>query len=154
MFERFTDRARRVIVLAQEEAREAHTCYIGAAHIFVGLLRTSDDIADALAPFGVSVPAARAAILKGSLSAGYAGHIPFTPSAKRVFELALTESQRRNVNYLSVEHLLLGLMTQAVEHLLAPAKTLDADQIRVQSLRLELADLARRLDAIENGGAS
>jgi Clp amino terminal domain, pathogenicity island component len=116
MFERFTDRARRVVILAQEEARRLNHDYIGTEHLLLGLIREPEGIAArALESLKISLPAVRenvdAAVTKGEQAAS--GHIPFTPEAKHVLELSLRESLQMGVNYIGTEHILLGLVREA-----------------------------------------
>ncbi|HEX2267720.1 MAG TPA: Clp protease N-terminal domain-containing protein, partial [Actinomycetota bacterium] len=113
MFERFTDRARRVIVLAQEEARMLNHDYIGTEHILLGLINEIDGVAAAaLESLGVSLEGARAQVeelvRRGEQPA--TGHIPFTPRAKKALELSLREALRLGHNYIGTEHILLGLI--------------------------------------------
>lgn len=115
MFERFTDRARRVTALAQEEARTLRHNYIGTEHLLLGMLREADGIAaQALAGFGLDLEKARTAVLEiiGEGQSAPAGHIPFTPRAKKVCELAHRESLLLGHNYIGTEHLLLGLIRE------------------------------------------
>ncbi|MET0628989.1 MAG: Clp protease N-terminal domain-containing protein, partial [Acidimicrobiia bacterium] len=116
MFERFTDRARRVVVLAQEEARLLHHNYIGTEHILLGLIHEGDGVAaKALASLGVSLDDVRVqvqAIVKPGASMP-SGHIPFTPRAKKVLELSLREAMQLGHNYIGTEHILLGLAREA-----------------------------------------
>ncbi len=115
MFERFTNRARHTVVLAQEEARLLNHNYIGTEHILLGLLGEPDGVAGrALAGMGVTLPAARdevTVIVKRGKSAP-SGHIPFTPRAKKVLELALREALQLHHNYIGTEHILLGLIRE------------------------------------------
>jgi ATP-dependent Clp protease ATP-binding subunit ClpC len=115
VFERFTDRARRVIVLAQEEARLINHNYIGTEHILLGLIHEGEGIgAQALRRHNVNTASLRtlveAQIGKGSQSPS--GHIPFTPRAKKVMELALREALQLGHNYIGTEHLLLALIRE------------------------------------------
>ncbi|HYF47155.1 MAG TPA: Clp protease N-terminal domain-containing protein [Acidimicrobiales bacterium] len=115
MFERFTDRARRVVVLAQEEARLLEHSYIGTEHVLLGLLHDGDGVAAAvLNSLGVDRGRARAGVeeLVGRGSAVPSGHIPFTPRAKKVLELSLREALQLGHNYIGTEHLLLGLLRE------------------------------------------
>jgi ATP-dependent Clp protease ATP-binding subunit ClpA len=114
MFDRFTDRARQVIVLAQDEARLLKHNYIGTEHILLGLLCEEDGIARrVLESLGVSADAARVQILRivgeGEGEAVPAGQIPFTPRAKKVLELALREGLSLGHDYIGTEHILLGI---------------------------------------------
>jgi ATP-dependent Clp protease ATP-binding subunit ClpC len=115
MFERFTDRARRVVVLAQEEARTLNHNYIGTEHLLLGLIHEGDGpAAKALAACGVTLAGARDQVEEIIGSGGQApgGHIPFTPRAKKVLELSLREALQLGHNYIGTEHLLLGLLRE------------------------------------------
>jgi hypothetical protein len=115
VFERFTDRARRVVVLAQEEARLLNHNYIGTEHILLGIIHEGDGIAaTALESLGISLPAARAEVEEVIGHGGEApsGHIPFTPRAKKVLELSLREALQLGHNYIGTEHILLGLVRE------------------------------------------
>ena len=115
MFERFTNRARHVVVLAQEEARQLNHNYIGAEHLLLGLLGEPDGVAGrALAGMGVTLQAARdeVAILAKRGKSTPSGHIPFTPRAKKVLELSLREALQLHHNYIGTEHILLGLIRE------------------------------------------
>jgi ATP-dependent Clp protease ATP-binding subunit ClpC len=115
MFERFTDRARNVVVLAQEEARLLKHNYIGTEHILLGLARESDGLAaKALEALGISLEAAREQVVEiiGRGERSPSGHIPFTPRAKKVLELSLREALQFGHNYIGTEHLLLGLIRE------------------------------------------
>jgi ATP-dependent Clp protease ATP-binding subunit ClpA len=115
MFERFTDRARRVVVLAHEEARGLGHNYIGTEHILLGLLRETGGVAArALKSMGIGLDAARHEIRKiiGIGEGQPAGHIPFTPRAKKVLELSLREALQLGKNYIGTEHILLGLLRE------------------------------------------
>jgi hypothetical protein len=115
MFERFTNRARHVVVLSQEEARKLQHNYIGTEHILLGLLGEPDGIAGrALASFGMSLEATRDEVkaVVGMGRAAPSGHIPFTPRAKKTLELALREALGLSHNYIGTEHILLGIMRE------------------------------------------
>ncbi len=115
MFERFTDRARRVVVLAQEEARDLDHDYIGTEHLLLGLCHEGAGVAvDALEALGVSLAAVREQVgeIVGRGGHQRSGHIPFTPRAKKVLELSLRESQQLGHGYIGTEHLLLGLIRE------------------------------------------
>ncbi len=115
MFERFTDRARRVVVLAQEEARMLKHDYIGTEHILLGLIRESQGVAaSALESLGISLEAVRREVEKtiGRGSNEQSGHIPFTPRAKKSLELSLREALQLKHNYIGTEHILLGLIRE------------------------------------------
>ncbi|PKZ18364.1 ATP-dependent Clp protease ATP-binding subunit ClpC [Gardnerella leopoldii] len=115
MFERFTDRARRVIVLAQEEARSLQHNYIGTEHILLGLIREGEGIAaKALSSKGVDLEGTRKQVeeMIGKGTVSPAGHIPFTPHAKQVLELSLREALQLGHSYIGTEHILLGLIRE------------------------------------------
>ncbi len=112
MFERFTERARQVVVLAQEEARALKHNYIGTEHILLGLLREEESVAaEVLRSFDVTVEGVRAQIVQivGEGHEAQTGQIPFTPRAKKVLELALREALSLGHNYIGTEHILLGV---------------------------------------------
>ena len=117
MFERFTDRARRVIVLAQEEAGMLGHSYLGTEHLLLGILREGENAAaKALVSLGISLDAMRQAIEdtvgRGAEPTAAPGHVPFTPRAKKVIELSLRESLQLGVNYIGPEHILLALLRE------------------------------------------
>ncbi|NUR87494.1 MAG: Clp protease [Nonomuraea sp.] len=115
MFERFTDRARKVVVLAQEEARRLDHNYIGTEHILLGLIAEGEGAAGlVLAEIGVEHDPVRDFVIqevgRGTESPG--GHIPFTPRAKKVLELSLREALQLRHNYIGTEHILLGVLRE------------------------------------------
>ena len=113
MFERFTDRARRVVVLAQEEARLLNHNYIGTEHILLGLIHEGEGVAaQALESLKISLDSVRKEVesIIGSGSSAPSGHIPFTPRAKKILELSLREALKLKHNYIGTEHILLGLI--------------------------------------------
>ena len=115
MFERFTDRARRVVVLAQDEARGLKHNYIGTEHLLLGLISEGEGVAaKALETMGIKGEAVRASVIEiiGEGEKPVEGHIPFTPRAKSVFELSLREALQLGHNYIGTEHLLLGLLKE------------------------------------------
>ena len=115
MFERFTDRARRVVVLAQDEARGLKHNYIGTEHLLLGLISEGEGVAaKALETMGIKGEAVRTSVIEiiGEGEKPVEGHIPFTPRAKRVFELSLREALQLGHNYIGTEHLLLGLLKE------------------------------------------
>src|SRR5438045_3390092 len=115
MFERFTDRARRVVVLAQEEARMLNHNYIGTEHILLGLTHEGEGVAaKALESLGISLDAVRQQVeeIIGQGQQAPSGHIPFTPRAKKVLELSLREALQLGHNYIGTEHILLGLIRE------------------------------------------
>jgi ATP-dependent Clp protease ATP-binding subunit ClpC len=133
MFERFTERARRVVVLAQEEARMLDHNYIGTEHILLGLIHEGDGVAAlVIESMGLTLGAARDEVeqMIGRGSAAPTGHIPFTPRAKKVLELSLREALELKMTYIGTEHILLGLIreghgvgAQILERLIAPLPT-------------------------------
>jgi ATP-dependent Clp protease ATP-binding subunit ClpA len=141
MFERFTVRARRVVVLAQEEARELDHDYIGTEHLLLGLLPDVEGVAvRVLAGLGISRQAVREQVVArvGRGSSTPAGHIPFTPRAKKSLELSLREALQLGHNYIGTEHILLGLIREG-EGVAAQVLTgLGADLTRVRVKVLEL----------------
>jgi ATP-dependent Clp protease ATP-binding subunit ClpC len=141
VFERFTDRARRSVVFAQEEARLLDHNYIGTEHILLGLLRQEDGVAArALSSLGVSVEAARGQVRmiigEGTTAPGH--HIPFTPRAKKVLELSLREALQLGHNYIGTEHVLLGLIREGEGVAVQVLEALGADRIHVRQSVLEL----------------
>ena len=115
MFERFTDRARRVVVLAQDEARSLNHNYIGTEHLLLGLITEGEGVAaKALESLDINKDAVRSAVIDiiGEGEKPVEGHIPFPPRAKRVFELSLREALQLGHNYIGTEHLLLGLLKE------------------------------------------
>jgi ATP-dependent Clp protease ATP-binding subunit ClpC len=117
MFERFSDRARRVIVLAQQEARLLDHNYIGTEHILLGLIREGDGVAAmALESLGINLTAMRQAVEdvigRGTKPLPETGHIPFTPRSKKVLELALREALQLSSDYIGTEHILLALIRE------------------------------------------
>jgi ATP-dependent Clp protease ATP-binding subunit ClpC len=115
LFERFTDRARRVVVLAQEEARLLNHNYIDTEHLLLGLIHEGEGVAaTALESLGISLEAVRAQVeeIIGQGERAPTGHIPFTPRAKKVLELSLREALQLGHNYIGTEHILLGLVRE------------------------------------------
>jgi hypothetical protein len=115
MFERFTDRARRVVVLAQEEARRLDHNWIGTEHLLLGLIRESQGVAaKALESLGISLDAVRTQVeeIIGRGQQAPSEHIPFTPRSKKVLELTQREAQQLGHNYIGTEHILLGLIRE------------------------------------------
>src|SRR5437867_2945867 len=115
MFERFTDRARRVVVLAQEEARMLNHNYIGTEHILLGLIHEGEGVAaKALESLGIALEGVRQQVeeIIGQGQHAPSGHIPFTPRAKKVLELSLREALQLGHNYIGTEHILLGLIRE------------------------------------------
>jgi ATP-dependent Clp protease ATP-binding subunit ClpC len=141
MFERFTDRARRVVVLAQEEARMLNHNYIGTEHILLGLLHEGEGVAArALESLGISREAVRQQVeeIIGQGQQAPAGHIPFTPRAKRVLELSLRESLQLGHQYIGTEHILLGLIREGEGVAAQVLVRLGADLNRVRQQVIQL----------------
>jgi ATP-dependent Clp protease ATP-binding subunit ClpC len=141
MFEKFTDRARRVIVLAQEEARMLDHNYIGTEHLLLGLIHEGHGVAArALESLGVSLEAVRQNVEEtiGRGQEALSGHIPFTPRAKKVLELSLRESQLLRHDYIGTEHILLGLIREGEGVAAQVLVELGADLNRVRQQVLEL----------------
>ncbi len=115
MFERFTDRARRVVVRAQEEARTLGQDYIGPEHVLLGLVHDDGGVAaKALESLGIGLAAVRQRVeeIIGRGEQAPSGHIPFTPQAKEVLKLALQEARALGHSYIGTEHILLGLISE------------------------------------------
>jgi ATP-dependent Clp protease ATP-binding subunit ClpC len=143
MFERFTDRARRVVVYAQEEARILNHDYIGTEHILLGLIREGEGVAArTLASLDVSLPAARDRVQEiiGQGQHAPAGHIPFTPRAKKVLELALREALQMRHTYIGTGHILLGLIRERDGVAAQVLEQLGADIQRVRDAVLKLLE--------------
>jgi ATP-dependent Clp protease ATP-binding subunit ClpA len=135
MFERFTDEARRVVVLAQEEARLLNHNYIGTEHLLLGLIHEGEGVAArALESLGISLEAVRAQVeeIIGQGQSAPTGHIPFTPRAKKVFELSLREALQLGHNYMGTEHILLGLVREGEGVAAQVLVKLGADLARVR----------------------
>jgi ATP-dependent Clp protease ATP-binding subunit ClpA len=115
VFERFTDRSRRVLVLAQDEAQLLSHNFIGTEHILLGLIHEGEGVAaKALESLGLSLDAVRAKVQEtiGPVASSSTGSPPFTPRAKRVLELSLREALQLGHNYIGTEHMLLGLVRE------------------------------------------
>jgi ATP-dependent Clp protease ATP-binding subunit ClpC len=141
MFERFTDRARRVVVLAQEEARMLNHNYIGTEHILLGLIHEGEGVAaKALESLGISLEAVRQQVeeIIGQGQQAPSGHIPFTPRAKKVLELSLREALQLGHNYIGTEHILLGLIREGEGVAAQVLVKLGADLNRVRQQVIEL----------------
>ncbi len=141
MFERFTDRARRVVVLAQEEARLLNHNYIGTEHILLGLIHEGEGVAaKALESLGISLEAVRAQVeeIIGQGGNAPSGHIPFTPRAKKVLELSLREALQLGHNYIGTEHILLGLIREGEGVAAQVLVKLGADLSRVRQQVIQL----------------
>ncbi|MCE2710678.1 MAG: ATP-dependent Clp protease ATP-binding subunit [Ilumatobacteraceae bacterium] len=141
MFERFTDRARRVVVLAQEEARLLNHSYIGTEHILLGLIHEGEGVAaKALEALNISLEAVRAQVeeIIGQGGSSPSGHIPFTPRAKKVLELSLREALQLGHNYIGTEHILLGLIREGEGVAAQVLVKLGADLSRVRQQVIQL----------------
>src|SRR5674536_181725 len=141
MFERFTDRARRVVVLAQEEARMLNHNYIGTEHILLGLIHEGEGVAaKALESLGISLEGVRSQVeeIIGQGQSAPSGHIPFTPRAKKVLELSLREALQLGHNYIGTEHILLGLIREGEGVAAQVLIKLGADLNRVRTQVLQL----------------
>ena len=141
MFERFTDRARRVVVLAQEEARMLNHNYIGTEHILLGLIHEGEGVAaKALESMNISLEAVRNQVTEiiGRGQTAPAGHIPFTPRAKKVLELSLREALQLGHNYIGTEHILLGLIREGEGVAAQVLQKLGADLNRVRQQVIQL----------------
>ncbi len=141
MFERFTDRARRVVVLAQEEARMLNHNYIGTEHILLGLIHEGEGVAaKALESMEISLEAVRAQVeeIIGQGQQAPSGHIPFTPRAKKVLELSLREALQLGHNYIGTEHILLGLIREGEGVAAQVLVKLGADLNRVRQQVIQL----------------
>src|SRR6187549_3991572 len=141
MFERFTDRARRVVVLAQEEARMLNHNYIGTEHILLGLIHEGEGVAaKALESLGISLDAVRQQVeeIIGQGQQAPSGHIPFTPRAKKVLELSLREALQLGHNYIGTEHILLGLIREGEGVAAQVLVKLGADLNRVRQQVIQL----------------
>ena len=145
MFERFTDRARRVVVLAQEEARLLDHNYIGTEHLLLGLIDEGEGVAcRTLESLGVDADRIRNEVVRivGRGPEPTVGHVPFTPQAKKILELALREALQMGHNYIGTEHILLGLIrveggvsAEVLEQL-----GVDADRVRQTVVQLLSGD--------------
>jgi ATP-dependent Clp protease ATP-binding subunit ClpC len=155
MFERFTDRARRVVVLAQEEARMLNHNYIGTEHILLGLIHEGEGVAaKALESMGTSLDAVRAQVeeIIGQGQQAPSGHIPFTPRAKKVLELSLREALQLGHNYIGTEHILLGLIREGEGVAAQVLVKLGADLNRVRSTVIQLLSGYQGKEAVTQGG--
>ena len=141
MFDRFTDRARRVIVLAQDEAKLLNHNYIGTEHILLGLIHEGEGVAaKALESLGIALEAVRAQVeeIIGQGQQVPTGHIPFTPRAKKVLELSMREALQLNHPYIGTEHILLGLIREGEGVAAQVLIKLGADLNRVRNQVLQL----------------
>src|SRR5690349_13224485 len=141
MFEKFTDRARKVVVLAQEEARLLNHNYIGTEHLLLGLVGEQEGVAaTALQSLGISLEAVRVQVgeIIGQGESEPTGHIPFTPRAKKVLELSLREALQLGHNYIGTEHILLGLIREGEGVATQVLQKLGADLNRVRQIVIQL----------------
>ncbi|MBF8251723.1 MAG: ATP-dependent Clp protease ATP-binding subunit ClpC [Actinobacteria bacterium] len=155
MFERFTDRARRVVVLAQEEARMLNHNYIGTEHILLGLIHEGEGVAaKALESLGISLEDVRAQVQEiiGQGQQAPSGHIPFTPRAKKVLELSLREALQLGHNYIGTEHILLGLIREGEGVAAQVLVKLGADLNRVRQQVIQLLSGYQGKEAVTQGG--
>ena len=155
MFERFTDRARRVVVLAQEEARMLNHNYIGTEHILLGLIHEGEGVAaKALEALNISLEAVRSQVeeIIGQGQQAPSGHIPFTPRAKKVLELSLREALQLGHNYIGTEHILLGLIREGEGVAAQVLVKLGADLARVRNQVIQLLSGYQGKEATTTGG--
>jgi ATP-dependent Clp protease ATP-binding subunit ClpC len=155
MFERFTDRARRVVVLAQEEARMLNHNYIGTEHILLGLIHEGEGVAaKALEALNISLEGVRAQVeeIIGQGQQAPSGHIPFTPRAKKVLELSLREALQLGHNYIGTEHILLGLIREGEGVAAQVLVKLGADLNRVRQQVIQLLSGYQGKEAATSGG--
>ena len=155
MFERFTDRARRVVVLAQEEARMLNHNYIGTEHILLGLIHEGEGVAaKALESLDISLEAVRQQVIEiiGEGQQAPGGHIPFTPRAKKVLELSLREALQLGHNYIGTEHILLGLIREGEGVAAQVLNKLGADLNRVRQQVIQLLSGYQGKEPVSAGG--
>ena len=155
MFERFTDRARRVVVLAQEEARMLNHNYIGTEHILLGLIKEGEGVAaKGLEALGISLDGVRTQVeeIIGQGQQAPSGHIPFTPRAKKVLELSLREALQLGHNYIGTEHILLGLIREGDGVAAQVLVKLGADLNRVRQQVIQLLSGYQGKEAVTSGG--
>jgi len=154
MFERFTDRARRVVVLAQEEARMLNHNYIGTEHILLGLIHEGEGVAaKSLESLGISLEGVRSQVeeIIGQGQQAPSGHIPFTPRAKKVLELSLREALQLGHNYIGTEHILLGLIREGEGVAAQVLVKLGAELTRVRQQVIQLLSGYQGKEAAEAG---
>jgi len=140
-FEKFTERARKVLSLSQEEAQSFNHDYIGTEHILLGLVREGEGVAaKVLISLGVELDKVRSAVeyIIGRGEKGVSGEIGLTPRAKRVIELAVDEARRLNHNYIGTEHLLLGLLREeeGVASGVLESMGISLDKVRAETVRI------------------
>src|ERR1700760_4862857 len=154
MFERFTDRARRVVVLAQEEARMLNHNYIGTEHILLGLIHEGEGVAaKSLESLGISLEGVRSQVeeIIGQGQQAPSGHIPFTPRAKKVLELSLREALQLGHNYIGTEHILLGLIREGEGVAAQVLVKLGAELTRVRQQVIQLLSGYQGKETAETG---
>ena len=154
MFERFTDRARRVVVLAQDEAKLLNHNYIGTEHLLLGLIHEGEGVAaKALEQMGISLEAVREEVEEviGHGQTPPTGHVPFTPRAKKVLELSLREALQMNHSYIGTEHILLGLVREGEGVAASVLIKLGADLNRVRNTVLQLLSGYQGKEAATSG---
>ncbi|CPZ77343.1 ATPase with chaperone activity%2C ATP-binding subunit [Mycobacteroides abscessus] len=154
MFERFTDRARRVVVLAQEEARMLNHNYIGTEHILLGLIHEGEGVAaKSLESLGISLEGVRSQVeeIIGQGQQAPSGHIPFTPRAKKVLELSLREALQLGHNYIGTEHILLGLIREGEGVAAQVLVKLGAELTRVRQQVIQLLSGYQGKETAESG---
>jgi ATP-dependent Clp protease ATP-binding subunit ClpC len=155
MFEKFTDKARRVVVLAQEEAKMLNHNYIGTEHILLGLIHEGEGVAaKSLEALGVSLDAVREQVQEiiGQGQQAPTGHIPFTPRAKKVLELSLREALQLGHSYIGTEHLLLGLIREGEGVAAQVLVKLGADTNRVRQQVIQLLSGFQGKETVNVGG--
>jgi ATP-dependent Clp protease ATP-binding subunit ClpC len=154
LFERFTDRARRVVVLAQEEARLLNHNYIGTEHILLGLIHEGEGVAArALESMDISLESVRSQVVEiiGQGSQAPSGHIPFTPRAKKVLELSLREALQLGHNYIGTEHILLGLIREGEGVAAQVLQQLGAELHKVRQTVIQLLSGVQGEEAASSG---
>ena len=158
MFERFTDRARRVVVLAQEEARRLNHNYIGTEHILLGLIQEGEGhAAKAIEELNINIDSVRSEVVEiiGEGQQSPSGHIPFTPRAKKVLELSLREALQLGHNYIGTEHILLGLIREGEGVAAQVLKKLGAELSQVRQTVIKLISNSgegKKAQAASTGG--
>jgi ATP-dependent Clp protease ATP-binding subunit ClpC len=140
MFQRFTDRARRVLVLAQEEARDLASAFIGTEHLLLGLIREREGVAaEVMGTLGVTYELVREKVQESSetIAEPSSGSPPFTPRVKKVLEFSLRESLQLGHSYVGTEHLLLGLLREGNGEATRILDGLNIDMTRLRTLVIE-----------------
>ncbi|EJN83961.1 Clp protease N-terminal domain-containing protein, partial [Actinomyces naeslundii] len=157
MFERFTDRARRVVVLAQDEARALNHNYIGTEHLLLGLIHEGEGVAaKALESMDISLDAVRGQVIEiiGEGQSAPTGHIPFTPRGKKVFELSMREALQLGHNYIGTEHLLLGLLREGEGVAAQVLTNLGGDLSSVRQTVMQMLSGYEGKETVNAGGPS